>query len=49
MATASTAKAEPRYWPAIEPEWWEKLGDFRLMTLDECVQHFETLAGDPEP
>ncbi len=48
-AIALSAKAEPRYWPAIEPEWWENLGDFRLMTLEECVQHFEALTGDPEP
>lgn len=48
--TALSAKAEPGYWPVIARQWWENdLGDFRLMTLDECEQHFETLVGDPEP
>jgi hypothetical protein len=49
MPTALNVKAEPHYWPAIDRKWWDSLEDFRLMTLDECVEHFETLVGDPEP
>lgn len=46
-----SAKAEPRYWPVIDPKWWENdlYNGVRLMTLEECEQHIETLVGDPEP
>jgi hypothetical protein len=44
------AKAEPRYWPRIERQWWENCReDFRLLTMEECEQHFETLYDDAEP
>lgn len=50
MAIALSVKAEPRYWPAIDPLWWENgLGESKLMTIAECEQRFETLVGDPAP
>jgi hypothetical protein len=48
--TALNVKAEPRYWPGIDRQWWENDREgFNLLTMEDCEQHFETLYGDAEP